>query len=238
MAFAPESVERFRNGLAALGVAPDAPLGVAVSGGPDSLALLLLAHGAGLAIEAATVDHRMRPGSDNEALAVGVICGELGVPHCILTIDDERSGNLSAWARRARYRLLEGWADERGLAAIATAHHADDQLETVIMRLNRGSGVAGLAGIRARNGRIVRPLLGWRRAELRAIVDAAGIAPLDDPSNRDDRFDRARLRKALADADWLDPLAVAKSAALAAEAESVIQWVADRSMFARMEASI
>lgn len=220
-------VARFRADLAGLGVGAEARLGLAVSGGPDSLAMLLLAHAGRLTIEAATVDHRLRPGSDREAVMVARLCRKLGLPHETLAIEEAASGNLSAWARRERYARLERWADARKLDMIVTAHHADDQLETVIMRLNRGSGVAGLAGIRARNGRIVRPLLGWRRAELGAIVEAAGVRPVDDPSNRDDRYDRARLRKALAQADWLDPLAAAKSAAVAAEADAALDWAAD-----------
>jgi tRNA(Ile)-lysidine synthase len=143
---------------------------VAVSGGPDSLALLLLAHAAmpGL-VEAATVDHGLRSESADEAAFVAEICGKLGVPHATLKVT-VGAGNLQAEARAARYAALAGWMAERGLAALATAHHADDQAETLILRLNRGSGVAGLAGVRARGlvpGTrlpLLRPLLGWRRA--------------------------------------------------------------------------
>jgi tRNA(Ile)-lysidine synthase len=93
--------------------------------------------------------------------------------------------------------------EREGLDALATAHHADDQAETLLARLNRGSGVAGLAGVRARGivpGTrlpLIRPLLGWRRADLGEVVAAAGLTPVQDPSNSDDRFDRARIRKAL-----------------------------------------
>jgi tRNA(Ile)-lysidine synthase len=140
----------------------------------------------------------------------------------------ERTGhtaNLSARARALRYELLQAHADTVGATHIATAHHADDQVETLIMRLNRGAGVGGLAGVRARSGRVIRPLLGWRRAELGAIVAAAGIVAVDDPSNVSDRFDRARLRKQLATIDWIDPLRVAASATALADAEEAIGWM-------------
>jgi tRNA(Ile)-lysidine synthase len=93
------------------------------------------------------------------------------------------------------------------------------------MRLNRGAGLGGLAGVRARTGRVIRPLLGWRRAELAEIVAAAGIDPVEDPSNVSDRYDRARLRKALAGVDWIDPSRVAASAAALADAEEAIGWI-------------
>jgi tRNA(Ile)-lysidine synthase len=120
------------------------------------------------------------------------------------------------------------------LDALATAHHADDQAETLLMRLNRAGGVAGLAGVRER-GRVpgadrllLRPLLGWRRAELGAVVAAAGLVAADDPSNADDRFDRVRLRQALQQADWLDIPAIAASAAHLADADAALDWAAQR----------
>jgi tRNA(Ile)-lysidine synthase len=202
-------------------------VGVALSGGPDSVALLVLAHAAlPGGIEAATVDHQLRAGSAQEAQFAARLCTERGIPHAILTPDAPITGNIQSAARTARYALLNQWADARDLAWIATAHHADDQLETLLMRVNRGAGIGGLAGVRARNGRIVRPLLGWRRAELAEVVRAAGIAAIDDPSNRDDRFDRARLRKVLAEADWLDPLSASRSASALAEAEAALGWAA------------
>src|SRR5690606_19985454 len=140
------------------------------------------------------------------------------------------AGNLQARARAARYTAMAGWMKERGLSALATAHHADDQAETLIMRLNRGSGLAGLAGVRQRTNLpgtglvLLRPLLGWRRAELGELVAAAGLEAALDPSNEDERFDRVRIRKALREANWLDVVAVSASAALLAEAEAVMQW--------------
>ena len=211
-----------------------AKLGLAVSGGPDSLALLLLANAAFSGrVEAATVDHGLRSENADEAAEVGRVCREMGVEHRILRVE-VAAGNLQAQARNARYTALARWLEERKLAALATAHHGDDQAETLLLRLNRGSGVAGLAGVRARGivpGSaipLLRPLLGWRRAELADIVAEAGIAPAQDPSNTDDRFDRARLRKVLASADWLDIPALAASAAHLADADAALDWAARR----------
>lgn len=207
---------------------------MAVSGGPDSLALLLLATAALPGrIEAATVDHGLRPENAAEAATVGQNCAALGVPHAILAVTVE-PGNLQAQAREARYAALGEWLGARGLTALATGHHADDQAETLLARLNRASGVAGLAGVRARGlvpGTeipLLRPLLSWRRAELGSVVAGAGLTAADDPSNRDDRFDRVRLRKALAGADWIDAAALAQSAAHIAEADAALEWAARR----------
>ncbi|PKB14720.1 tRNA(Ile)-lysidine synthase [Novosphingobium kunmingense] len=207
-------------------------LGLAVSGGPDSLALLLLARAVRPdRIAAATVDHGLRAASTDEAAMVATLCADLGVAHQTLRVTVD-PGNVQAEARGARYGALADWAQREGLAAIATAHHADDQAETLLARLNRGSGVAGLAGVRARGVvpdtrlPLLRPLLGWRRGELTSVVAAAGIAAVDDPSNSDDRFDRVRIRKALARADWIDVPALAASAANLADADAALDWMA------------
>ena len=219
--------------LAALG-SGEGRLGLAVSGGPDSLALLLLAHAVLPGrIAAATVDHGLRAESAAESALVGQICSELEVPHAALRVAVE-PGNVQAQARTARYTALARWMESEGLEALATAHHADDQAETLLARLNRGSGVAGLAGVRARGVvpgtrmPLLRPLLGWRRSDLAEVVERAGIAPVQDPSNSDHRFDRARLRKALAGADWLDVPALALSAANLADADAALEWAAQR----------
>lgn len=187
----------------------------------------MLAHGALPGrIEVATVDHGLRPESAGEAQFVVALCAGLGVPATALTVTVP-PGNVQDQARKARYGALAQWAQGR-LAMVATAHHADDQAETLLMRLNRGSGLSGLAGIRERtrlgptDTMLLRPLLGWRKNELERIVDDAGIVPVRDPSNSDPRFDRARLRAALAGADWLSPTGIARSAALLAEAEDTI----------------
>lgn len=164
---------------------------------------------------------------------VAELCAAYGVPHRILNVKVAR-GNLQDRARAARYKALGKWMAERELPALATAHHADDQAETLIMRLNRGSGVAGLAGVRARGVvpgtklALLRPLLGWRREELAELVEASGLEPALDPSNEDQRFDRVRIREALAGADWLDVGSLAASAMHLADAESALQWAAQR----------
>lgn len=228
----PEQIARFRGDLRALaGPAPPA-FGVAVSGGPDSLALLLLAGSAFPGqVEAATVDHGLRPQGAAEAAFVGELCAARGIAHATLS-GPAIQGNIQAGARALRYRLLGHWARDRGLAFLLTAHHQDDQAETLLMRLQRGAGLAGLAGIRPRaeiDGlQVLRPLLGWRRAELAEVVAAPGLVPIEDPSNRDDRFDRARLRKQLAGAGWLDAAAMARSAAALGEAEEALDWAAEQ----------
>jgi tRNA(Ile)-lysidine synthase len=233
---APEAtlVERFRGDLDAL-IVPDARIGVAISGGPDSLALLLLASAVRPGqIEVATVDHSLRSESRDEAEMVASVCEQLGVPHSILTArwNELPETAIQERARRERYRLLGYWAEERGLAALATGHHSDDQAETLLMRLNRGSGVRGLGGMRPRSItpgshiRLVRPLLGWRRAELEQVCASAGLTPTGDPSNQDDRFERVRVRAALAGADWLDSAAIARSAAHLADADNALDWAA------------
>jgi tRNA(Ile)-lysidine synthase len=233
-----ELVGRFRADLAAVfpemahGSVPR--LGIALSGGPDSVALLLLA-AAGFPgrVAAATVDHRLRAESAQEARDAGALCAGLGVPHRVLEVD-VANGNLQAEARDARYAALAGWIEAEGLGALVTAHHADDQAETLLARLNRASGVAGLAGARARSTvpgteiPLLRPLLGWRKSELAEVIAHCGVTPAEDPSNIDERFDRVRLRKALAAIDWLDIAAVAQSAAHLADADAALDWAARR----------
>jgi tRNA(Ile)-lysidine synthase len=229
-----ELVARFVRDLAELAGDFDR-LALAVSGGPDSLALLLLAQAAFPGrIAAATVDHGLRKESEQEARFVADLCAQLNVPHAILKAEvDTKSASLQQSARRARYAALGRWLQEQRLNLLATAHHTDDQAETLLMRLLRGAGVAGLAGVRARGAfpgsherQLVRPLLGWRRAELRALVEQAGITPVEDPSNADPRFDRTGMRSRLAVADWLDPDALAHSASALADADEALNWAA------------
>lgn len=231
-------VARFEADLQALtGSRPEA-LGVAVSGGPDSLALLLLAVAACPGrVHAATVDHGLRPESASEAALVAQLCGDLSVPHTILRLEwpDPRGANIQARSREARYGKLGGWALDRNIPHVATAHHMNDQAETVLMRLARGSGISGLAGTRRRRFlaantvtgevHLVRPLLDWRRDELLGIVDAAGLVAIEDPSNADERYDRVRMRAFLAQQHWLDPKGLADSAHHLAEAEEALAWL-------------
>lgn len=176
--------------------------------------MLLLAHAAWPGqVRVASVDHGLREAAAQECAYVARLCRDLGIPHSTLEVK-VAAGNVQARARDARYDALNAWCGEHEtMQIVATAHHLDDQVETLIMRLNRGSGLNGLQGIQpfflldpesASDAMVLRPLLSWRRKELAAIVEAAGIEPVADPSNSDDRFDRARLRKRLADADWID----------------------------------
>lgn len=220
------AIARFGADVLNCGVAIDTPIGICVSGGADSLALLLLARAALPYFEAATVDHGLRAISADEADFVADVCAKIGVVHRIIRLGPPEPGNRSDWARRARYGALRDWAKLRGLSLLMTAHHSDDQLETMLMRLNRGSGVAGLAGIRRRQADLCRPLLYWRKSELETLVNAAGLHAVDDPTNHDDGYDRARLRKQLASVDWLDPNAATRSAAALADADASLDWAA------------
>jgi tRNA(Ile)-lysidine synthase len=180
---------------------------LAVSGGADSTALLVLARHwrgrlkRGPELVAATVDHGLRPGSRAEAEAVGALARRLGVAHEILVWRGRKSASgIEAAARHARYRLLAELARRAGASAIATAHTLDDQAETVLMRLAAGSGPAGLAGMRPRDIRhgiaLLRPLLGVRKQRLIATLEREGIVWADDPMNADPAFARPRLRAA------------------------------------------
>ena len=239
MALAPKFIERFSNELDALiavdALPPDGRLGLAVSGGPDSLALLLLAAAARPGqIEVATIDHDLRPESRSEAEMVGEICKKLGVPFAILTVKWKQKPEtaLPERARNARYRLLAAWAKERKLAGVMTGHHLDDQVETFFMRLQRGAGIKGLASMRravpmpGSDVPLVRPLLAWQRAELARVCALSGFSPVRDPSNEDEQFERVRTRNALADMKWFNTNAVGQSLAHLTQADAALQWTA------------
>lgn len=180
-----------------------ASLGLAVSGGGDSMTLLHAAAGLdGLAVRAVTVDHGLRPEAREEAALVARTCAELGVAHDILTWDDwDNRGNLQGAARAARYALMRDWAGAHGIDAIALAHTRDDQAETVLMRLARKGGVDGLSAMsplrRADGITWLRPFLDVGRTDLRAALHGVGATWVEDPSNDDPRFDRIRVRGAM-----------------------------------------
>jgi tRNA(Ile)-lysidine synthase len=188
-------------------VAGPARLGIAVSGGSDSLALLHLcaelAPRMGWDLRAATVDHALRPESAAEAARVGEICEGLDVPHEVLRWQHGAiSGNLQDQARRARYRLLAGWAAEAGLDQVLIGHTADDQAETFLMGLSRRAGLDGLSGMRPRwqveGMSFCRPLLRVQRHGLQDYLRRRGVVWIDDPSNDNDRFLRVKARRVLA----------------------------------------
>ena len=207
---------------------------VAASGGPDSTALLLMAaewaaRRKTTRIAAATVDHGLRPESAAEARGVAELCGRLGVPHHILVWTGVKpSTRLQERAREARYRLLAENARAIGADLVVTAHHADDQAETVLFRLMRGSGVAGLRGMEPMSRRdgvtIARPLLGVGKRALVAFAQARGAAFVDDPSNAELRFARPRLRALIAGlaSEGLDAEGLARLARRAAEADEAL----------------
>ncbi|HZH53744.1 MAG TPA: tRNA lysidine(34) synthetase TilS [Microvirga sp.] len=177
----------------------------AVSGGPDSVALMHLlarwrAESSAPPVIVATVDHGLRPQSAEEADFVAREAASLGLPHRTLvwTGAKPQTGVQEA-AREARYRLLAECARETGASHLVTAHTLDDQAETVLMRMARGSGLTGLAGMRRerdREGiRHVRPLLDCPKAKLLALCEREGWRFVSDPSNRDERFARVRWRR-------------------------------------------
>ncbi len=207
---------------------------VAVSGGPDSMALLHLAarwrDAGGPEVHAATVDHDLRPGSRAEADQVALWAGALDIPHHILTWTGERpKTKLQELARAARYRLLEGLVHELGAEVVLTGHHADDQAETILFRLLRGSGIAGLAAmaqVSQRSGfRLVRPLLDVPKADLVAFCEAVGQPYFIDPSNRDPRFARTDLKRVLAlfEAEGLGPAELLRLGRRAARTEEALR---------------
>lgn len=202
-------VQSIRSGI---GVHNPARLGVAVSGGSDSMAVMAaLAQGfAGenVQLRAATVDHGLRPDAALEATFVAKQSGALGLGHDILRWQGwDGRGNVQDRAREARYGLLADWAKAQALDMVVLGHTADDQAETVLMRLGRAAGVDGLAGIPLRrvvhDVTFVRPALGLRRAELRAFLKDQAIPWIDDPSNDDARYDRVRARRTLPDLSGL-----------------------------------
>lgn len=199
--------QRFADEMGAL-LGPNFPqsIALAVSGGGDSMAMLHLASGwarqMGIELKCATVNHGLRPEAASEAELVAAECAGLNISHTTLNWDGwDGQGNLQDAARQARIDLIGRWLGTS--RNVLMGHTQDDQAETFLMRLIRGSGVDGLSGIPAQrivNGwRIVRPLLSVTRAELRHFNDTLNIPYVDDPSNEDDAFTRVRLRKFLAD---------------------------------------
>ncbi len=188
----------------------DKSFAVAVSGGSDSVSLLVLAkefrERSGVPFTAVTVDHGLRPEAKDEARLVARLCDELGVAHHLLTWRRDGVGAVSQEAaRRARHTLLAQWAERQGVRKIALGHTLDDRLETFLMRARQGSGWHGLAGLMPDSyspawpeGRVLmllRPLLAFERENLREELRARGIGWIEDPSNEADRFERVRMRR-------------------------------------------
>ena len=212
---------------------------VAVSGGPDSTALMLLAaqwarKPGRPPILVATVDHGLRPDSAQEAQRVAAWAQAEGLRHeTLLWLGPKPRTRLQERARVARYALLEDCARRCGASMLLTAHHADDQSETILFRLGRGSGLAGLAGMARRTSRgqliHLRPLLDISKADLIAYCDRRGHPYFTDPSNHDHRFARGRLREAAPTlaAFGLDSSGLRRLARRAARAETALRRAYD-----------
>lgn len=214
-------------------LAPGERLAVAISGGPDSLALLLLAQAAlGTRVMALTVDHGLRAAAAGEAVMVAGVCAARGIGHETLHWRGSKpAANLQAAARDARYGLMRDWCAAHGVGWLATAHHQDDIAETLLLRLARGAGLAGLSGPRGRRDlgsgvTLLRPVLGATHAQLCALVGAAGLTAVDDPANHAPRFDRTAARALLAATPWLGAARLAASARHLAQAEAALDWAA------------
>jgi tRNA(Ile)-lysidine synthase len=211
----------------------------ACSGGPDSLALA-----AALAVEAprsgrvagaVIVDHNLQDASAEQSRTAADACEQLGltpVEVARVTVDPADPSGPEAAARAARYEALGRVAGERGAVAVALGHTLDDQAETVLLGLARGSGARSLSGMQARRGLFVRPLLGLRRATIVAACEALGLEPWQDPHNTSDDFTRVRVRLSAMPAleDALGPgvpEALARSAGmLRADADALDMWAA------------
>lgn len=210
-------------------------LGVALSGGGDSTALLHILHscleGEDTEIFAATVNHGLREGAEAEARQAAVLCESLGIEHTLLYWRGwDMQGNLQAQARSARYQLLTDWARSRDITVLALGHTADDQAETVLMRMARMSGVTGLSGMPVRRTvdgvTVFRPLLQTSRKMLRHYLCQHDIPWSEDPSNEDPRFERVRVRQAMEHLEplGLTPLALAQVAENVGKAREALDW--------------
>ena len=216
-------------------LAPCQNLGVAVSGGGDSMALLYLAVACGLNPAVVTVNHGLRAEAAAEAAQVAAVAGDLGLSHTTLRWENwDHLGNLQDHARKARRRLIAAWAQENNIATVALGHTQNDVAETFLMRLQRGAGVDGLAAMSGQwsEGGILwqRPLLGFARKDLRLWLQTQGKTWVEDPSNDNPRFERVRARATLA---RLHPLGLtadrlAQVAAHLAEARAALDVLADQ----------
>ncbi|SUZ30574.1 tRNA(Ile)-lysidine synthase [Roseibaca ekhonensis] len=227
--------DRFNGAMDTLLPDPPQALGLAVSGGGDSMALLHLASGwaarHGCRLYVASVDHGLRPEAKGECALVAARAAGLAAPHDILPWSWDGRGNLQDRARQARQDLLAAWANARGITHVALGHTRDDQAETLLMRLKRGSGVDGLAAMApartAKGLTWLRPLLDTRRDTLRAHLRSLGWDWADDPSNDDTGYERVRTRQAIATLG-LDVDRLAETADRMAAARSVLDNAAQQ----------
>jgi tRNA(Ile)-lysidine synthase len=208
---------------------------LAVSGGPDSVAMMLIAAkwasllAAPPPISVATVDHRLRESAPCEAEMAASWAAALSLPHRILVWDGAKpKSRIQESAREARYALLFQHAARIGAHYVMSAHHADDQAETILFRLLRGSGIAGLAGMERegeRHGLVhARPLLGYTKMDLVAFCEAKAHRFIEDPSNHDPRYARSKIRRfgALLASEGFDRAALLRLGNRAARAEAAL----------------
>lgn len=208
-----------------------------VSGGPDSMAmacwLSLLSKRAHFSLAILHFDHGLRPHSDREARSVKKLAGALGVPFYqekipVLDLAKRKRKSLEDAGRILRYRRAQAWAKKLGFNKVASAHTLDEQAESVLLNVLRGGSLKGLAGARVSRPivdgskiRLIRPFLGSRKADLAAYLKEAGIPYFEDPSNRDPRFLRSRIRQELLPKlEELHPKALEHLANLALESQT------------------
>jgi tRNA(Ile)-lysidine synthase len=222
-----------RHGMLAAG---DSVL-VGLSGGPDSTCLLdvlaRLSERLDVTVEVAHVDHGLAPDSEERATKVARDAAAAGFDVHVGRARDLQGPNLQARARTFRYGFLETVADQTGAARIATGHTLDDRVETTLARLVHGAGTEGLAGIPARQGRRIRPLIDLRRRETRRYCEERGLEFFDDPANEDDRFERVVVRRGLVaviERHWGEGAvrAIATSAERLREDSDALNGVAER----------
>ena len=212
----------------------DKKIAVGVSGGADSLALVLMAAEElavfGYQIAALTVDHRLRPGSAQEAQYVGRLMAEHNIEHHILVWDGEKPlSGIEDAARAARYDLMQQWCEENGVHVLMVAHHRRDQAETFLMRLQRGSGLEGLCCMREvsywRDLLILRPLLDCSPEDLRNYLRKRGVQWVEDESNTDGRYMRNKMRAYLPELEHQTGISAQILAQTAARLQSAEEYM-------------
>lgn len=235
----PVTTDEFFRLMKSAGIHPDGGrVAVAVSGGADSMSLALLARSWGDAV-ALTFDHGLRAESADEAQRVACWMYDRGVTHQVLGRRGIRpSSDIQAAARNARYTALEGWCRQNKVATLLLGHHLEDQAETVIIRLARGSGIDGLSAMSKvappitgdSSPRLVRPFLEIPKSRLRATLNILGQKWIEDPSNQQREYLRIRVRDFLAttDIEGLTPARLAKTAASMRRARTALQNMTDR----------
>ncbi|GHF23327.1 tRNA(Ile)-lysidine synthase [Kordiimonas sediminis] len=228
------------------GVGPDDKVAVAVSGGADSLALAFLAAACRPTL-AITVDHCLRPDSGAEAETVTSMLADQNIAHQIVRWSGAKpTGNIQAVARRERYRLLTDVCREQGISFLLTGHHMDDQAETLILRLARGSGLYGLAGMPAVTPdyagtgiALLRPFLRTRKEQLIAFLQRHDLDWIEDPSNENKAFDRVKVRQFLKEPplEGLDILRLSETADRLRRSRQAITFYVNQWLdtYARME---